>query len=391
MSEDRARSPQLDLPLAGIRVLDLTRNLAGPYCTMALGDLGADVVKVEAPSRGDDTRAWAPFGPAGSTMFAAANRNKRSVVLDLDDEGAVRAVRRLADEADVLVESFRPGSLERRGLGYDDLRASNPRLVYCSISAFGDHGPRRLEPGYDPVVQAASGMMSITGEPDGPPVRLGISPGDLGAGVWATTAILAALYAREHSGRGAHVTTSLFETAAWWLSYHLAGYYATGVEPRRLGSASPAIAPYETFPTGDGELFIAAANDALFRTLCNTLSAPELADDPRFFTNPLRVQNIVELRASLREKLANLSAANWEARLKAEGVPCSAVATVGQFARDPQIEALALLDEGDPPLIRIPVMFEGVRPPTRIPPPALGEHTASVLGCSRWPSPEPAG
>jgi len=353
---------------------------------MVLGDLGADVVKVEKPGSGDDTRAWAPLTPSGeSAMFLAANRNKRSIAVDLDHPDGAAIVAELAARADVFVESFRPGSLERRGLDADALRRANPRLVYCSISAFGHEGPRKNEAGYDPVIQAASGMMSITGEPDGPPVRLGISPADLGAGVWAVVGILNALIQRERTGEGCLVTTSLFETATWWLSYHLVGFLAAGAAPRRWGSASPSIAPYEVFPTADGDLFVAAANDRLFRLLADTLGIPGVADDPRFATNPSRVENVVELRGVIRRQLALRPAREWEALLRSKAIPCSPVASVADFSADPQMNALELLAPvGDPDLERLrlvapPVAYDGRRAVEATRPPGLGEHTSAVL------------
>ena len=277
---------------SGLRVVDLTRNLAGPYCTMLLADLGADVVKIEQPGAGDDTRSWAPplWGGVSAT-FLAANRNKRSLALDLDRPEGVDIVRSLASRADVLVESFRPGSLDRRGLGYEALRELNPRLVYCSVSAYGHDGPLAGRPGYDPVLQAYSGIMSITGESDGPPVRLGIGAIDLGTGLWATIGILASLAAREASGEGSRVETSLYEVATWWLSYHIAGFLGSGVVPHRQGTTASFIAPYEVFETAEGGLMVAAANDRLFAAFVEVLGGPELVDDERFDTNPSRVAN----------------------------------------------------------------------------------------------------
>lgn len=369
--------------LAGVRVVDLTRNLAGPFCTMVLGELGADVVKIESPHGGDDTRAWAPLTEDGeSPMFWSANRNKRSIAVDLDAPEGVAVVRDLVRRSDVVVESFRPGALDRRGLGYEDLAAANPGLIHCSISAFGAVGPRRDEPGYDPVIQAATGIMGITGEPDGPPARLGVGAVDLGAGVWAVVGVLLALGRRERTGRGCRVDTSLFELGAWWLSYHVACFLATGIEPTRHGSASPAIAPYEAFATQDGMLFVAAGNDNLFRTLCDALEVAQLIDDPRFATNALRVENVAALRAILAERLRTRPAGEWEELLKARGVPCSRVASVGDFTRDPQTAALELLvqagDDGRT-LVGTPLRVDGVRPRPQLAPPRLGEHTDAVL------------
>ena len=374
--------------LAGVRVVDLTRNLAGPFCTMVLGELGADVIKIETPRGGDDTRAWAPLTEDGeSPMFWSANRNKRSIAIDLNSPEGVTVVEQLARRSDVVVESFRPGALERRGLGFDSLSAAHPALIYCSISAFGPVGPRSNEPGYDPVIQAATGIMSITGDPDGPPARLGVGAVDLGAGLWAVIGVLLALARRERTGRGCRVDTSLFETGAWWLSYHVAGFLATGLEPARHGSASPAIAPYEAFETREGRLFVAAGNDNLFRTLCAAIELPAVAGDPRFASNALRVENVQALRAVLTERLRSRSASEWEVVLKGHGLPCSHVASVGEFTLDPQVAALDLLvqvdgrrpDREGARLVGTPLLVDGARAAPRLGPPRLGEHTDEVL------------
>jgi crotonobetainyl-CoA:carnitine CoA-transferase CaiB-like acyl-CoA transferase len=246
-------APSVPAPLAGLRVLDLTRNLAGPFCTMILGDLGADVIKIEQPGTGDDTRAWTPPAWQGeSATYLSSNRNKRSVVIDLNQPEGAALVRDLARQSDILVESFKPGSLEKRGLGYDSLRAENERLIYCSVSAFGNVGPQRNRPGYDPVLQAHTGIMHMTGEPEQPGVRLGIGAMDMGASLWLVIGVFSALSARAQHGRGTRIETSLYEIAAWWLSYHMAGYLGSGVDPMRQGSRTPMISPYETFPTRDG-------------------------------------------------------------------------------------------------------------------------------------------
>jgi formyl-CoA transferase/CoA:oxalate CoA-transferase len=315
----------------------------------------------------------------------SANRNKRGIAVDIDRPEGVEIVRALAQRSDVLVESFKPGSLDRRGLGWDDLHRENERLVYCSISAYGQEGPLRDGPGYDPVIQAFSGIMHITGHPDGPPARLGVGALDLGAAMWAAIGIQAALAQRASTGRGARVDTSLLETATWWLSYHLGGYLASGREPERHGTTTGFIAPYETFPTADGEIFVAAANDNLFRSLVAALELPDLLDDPRFVDNPTRVRHRVALRDRIVVRLSTRSAKEWETVLREASVPCTRVRTVGDLAGDEQLRALRLVrplphpDAADLQVVDLPVRIEGERASSWSPPPRIGQHTDAVL------------
>ena len=289
-------------PLAGTSVVDVTSSLAGPTATQLLAALGADVVKVE-PLAGDHARAWGPPFVAGEgAMFLASNAGKRSFAVDLGDPRGLEALLRLADRADVLVQSLRPGTAENHGFGPDIVRARNPRLVYCSIGAFGSRGPLSDQPGYDPLLQAASGIMSVTGEADRPPARVGVSLIDLGTGVWAALGVLAALYERERTGTGRTLELSLYETALSLLASQLVGYLGAGVVPGRQGSAFPQIAPYQVFPTRDGDLMVVAGNDKLFAAFCDVLGVPELTRDPRFLTNPGRVANRAELVALLEER-----------------------------------------------------------------------------------------
>ena len=377
----------LSRSLHGIRVLDLTRNLAGPFCTMLLADLGADVVKIEVPGTGDDTRSWVPPAWNGhSATFLSANRNKRSAAINLDDARGRQLVGELAAGSDVLVESFRPGSLEKRGLGPARLREAHPALVYCSISAYGGTGPKSRMPGYDPVLQAETGIMNMTGHPNGPPARLGIGAIDLGTALWAAVGIQAALANRNAHGIGAYVQASLFETSAWWMSYHLAGYLATGVPPQRQGTGTPFIAPYEAFPTASGEIMVAVGNDRSFQALTSDLGLPDLALDERFRTNAGRVTHKDELRALLRPAFAACTAEVWQQRLAARGIPCSAVTDVADLAAGEQLEALGLLTAFDHPdipdlrLIDTPIRIDGKRAQHRYTPPALGQHTDEILG-----------
>ena len=372
--------------LEGLRVLDLTRNLAGPFCTMLLGDLGADVVKIENPGRGDDTRAWTPPDWGGqSAVYLAANRNKRSLAVDLDGEEGQRIVRALAARADVVVESFRPGSLAKRGLDYPSVAAVNDRVVYCSITAYGGRGPKRDLPGYDPVLQAETGIMDLTGRADEPPVRLGIAAVDLGTALWATIGIQAALAARQATGRGTHVQASLFETSSWWLSYLLAGYLGSGEVPQRRGSAAPFVAPYEVFSTADRDLLLSVGNDALFRTLVHLLDLPELAEDDAYRTNADRVANRDVLHDVLQARFTEHTAAEWQETFRDHGIPSSPVRTVADLAADPQLHALGLLtaiptpEVPDLKLVDVPFTLDDERATHRFPPPGLGEHAVEVL------------
>jgi crotonobetainyl-CoA:carnitine CoA-transferase CaiB-like acyl-CoA transferase len=373
--------------LAGLAVLDLTQNVAGPYCTQILGDLGADVVKVERPGRGDETRAWAPptWGSEGA-LFLAFNRNKRSLALDVKAPAARPVLERLIRRSDVLVQSFRPGSADALGFGVAGSRALNPRLVYCSVTAFGTRGPLREQPGYDPMMQAYTGFMRLTGHPGGPPVRAGTSLVDMGTGMWAALAILAALRERDRTGVGAEITTALFETALAWIPYQLMSYLATGVVPAPQGSGAAMIVPYQAFPTADGWLMITTPTDALFGRLCAALGAPALAGDPRFATNPDRVRNRAELIPRLEALTRPLATGVLLDRLRAAGVTAAPVQTVDQVVTDPQTKASEMLlptpraDIPDLTTVGLPVRFGEARPEVRHPPPRVGEHTLDVLG-----------
>ena len=365
------------LPLAGVRVLDLTSSLAGPTCTEILAALGADVVKVEHPGRGDEARDWGPrFFEGGSVMFFAANAGKRSVGLDLKSAAGLDVLLRLADGAAVVVQSLRPGTAERLGFGPGALRARNPGLVYCTIGAFGHAGPLAAEPGYDPLMQAAAGIMSVTGEPDRPPVRVGVSLIDIGTGVWAALAIVAAL----HEGGGRTLDLSLYETALSLLPYQLTAVLAGEPVPERQGSAFPLIVPYQVFATADGQLMIVAGNDRLFTALCEVLGAHELVSDPRFATNPLRVGHRDELIALLEQLIAGRATAELLDRLRAAGVPASPVLDVADVAAHEQTRALGILQELDGHgTVAPPISVDGERVRFRSPPPRVGQHTAEVL------------
>ncbi len=366
-------------PLAGVRVIDVTGSLAGPHCTEVLGALGADVVKIERPDGGDDTRSWGPpFWDGEGTLFLAANANKRSLALRISEPRGLEALLRLAARADVLVQSLRPGLAERSGFGPDAVRERNPRLVYCSIGAFGRVGPLRDAPGYDPLIQAASGIMSVTGEAGGGPVRVGVSLVDYMTGMWAALGIVAALAERERTGGGATLDTSLYETALGLMSYHLTGFVATGTAPGRLGTEFPLIVPYQAFATRDGHLMVAATNDRLFAALCGVLALAGAPEDPRFATNPARVENRVALRELLADRFATESTETWLERLSSAGVPAAPVQNVAAVVGHPQTEALAMLE----PELRAlghPLNVDGERVRNRTRAPALGDHTRELL------------
>ncbi|MEV6942776.1 CaiB/BaiF CoA-transferase family protein [Streptomyces sp. NPDC051172] len=372
--------------LAGVRVLDLSRILSGPVATMVLADLGAEVIKVEDTKDGDDTRQWAPpYQGDESAYFLAANRNKRGIGVDLKSEQGREFVLRLADRADVVVENFRPGTADRLGLGYGDLSARNPGLVYASISGYGQTGPWASRPGYDAIAQAQSGMMSITGEVGGPPLRPGVATADIGAGMWATIGILAALYSRKSTGRGQHVDVSLLDGQLAWLTYVAGGYFATGKTPGPHGSAHPTIVPYQALPTADGHLMIAAGNDKLFGRLTEVLGVPDLAVDPRFAGNPDRVRHRRTLIPLLEAALARHGSAEWAELLDAAGVPCAPIATVADALSSPQAEARGMVVELDHPTVGqlhavgSPLKLSHTPARIRSAPPLLGQHTDEVL------------
>lgn len=364
-------------PLTGTRVLDLTSSLAGPTATAILGALGADVVKVERPGAGDEARDWGPrFFEGGSVMFFSANAGKRSLALDLKHPRGAETLLRLAEGADVLVQSLRPGAAERLGIGPEDVRARNPRLVYATIGAFGRSGPLAGEPGYDPLLQAAAGIMSVTGEPDGPPVRVGVSLVDIGTGVWAALAVVAALL----EGRGRTLDLSLYETAVALAPYQLTDVLAGGAAPGRSGTAFPLIVPYQVFDTADGALMLVAANDRLWRRTCEVLGAPDLADDPRFATNPLRVANRAELLPLLEALIGTRETEELLAALRAAGVPASPVNDLVAVAADPQLHATGILEEvAGRSVVSPPFTADGERPRYAGGPPLLGQHTREIL------------
>jgi crotonobetainyl-CoA:carnitine CoA-transferase CaiB-like acyl-CoA transferase len=374
------------LPLEGIVVVDLTQNVAGPFCTQILGDLGAEVVKVERPGRGDDARAWAPpWWADESAVFMAFNRNKRSLALDLKRDGGLEVLRRLVARADVFVQSLRAGVVGELGLDFTAARALNPRLVYCSITAFGTRGPLAHLPGYDPLMQAYAGLMSVNGHPDQEPARVGTSIVDMGTGMWAALGILGGLRQRDATGRAVEVTTALFESALMWVSYHAMGYLGSGEVPRPQGSGTAMIAPYQAFPTADGYAMIGAASDALFARLAHALQAPTLAADPRFADNPARVRHRAELVEAISACTRTLKTGELVDRLREAGVPSAPILTVDQVLQEPQTQASGVLVDAPHPRlpdyrsIGLPIQWDGRRPGVRRVPPRLGEHSTDVL------------
>ncbi|MFC0506336.1 CaiB/BaiF CoA transferase family protein [Micromonospora costi] len=365
-------------PLAGLLVADFSRILAGPYATMLLADLGADVVKVESPG-GDDTRTWMPPTREGvSTYYLGINRNKRSVALDLKDPDDLAAARELARRADVMIENFRPGGLARFGLDYDTVAAGNERIVYASISGFGT-GAGADYPGYDLMVQAISGLMSLTGDPDGPPYRAGISVFDVMAGLHASIGILAALHRRGAGGRGQHVEVNLLSSALSGLVNHSSGYVAGGTVPFRMGNAHPSLFPYEPLPTADGELIVIAGNDGQFRKLCQVLGLPDLPDDPRFGRNQDRTANREQLRPLLVERLGKRTKDEWFRDLLAAGVPCAPINTIdGGVALAAELGLDPVVTVGDVPGVRNPITFSDTPARYELPPPGLDEHGEEI-------------
>lgn len=373
-------------PLDGTLVLDFTRVLSGPYCTMQLADLGARVIKIEQPRLGDDTRRWGPpFIGGESAYFLSINRNKESLTLDLKHTHAKRVLAPLIERADVLVENFRPGKMPRLGFGPQQLRAGNARLVYCSISGFGQTGPRASEPGYDAVMQAEAGLMSITGPQDGPPFRLGVAIADMATGLYAAQAILAALLARARTGEGQFIDVAMFDSVAAMLTYQAGIFFSDGTVPRRLGNRHPSISPYDVFDAADGEFVLAVGNDEQFRRLCGVMDQPALAADPRYATNEARVETFASLKEILAPFFARWTRDELVRRLTEAGVPSGSVRSIAEVLEDPQIAArgmvvpLAHPTAGDIAVLGTPLKMSATPGDVRTPPPLLGEHTDAIL------------
>ena len=372
-------------PLKGLKVVDLTRVLAGPFCTMMLGDMGAEVLKIEEPELGDETRGWSPFIGDRSSYFLSVNRNKKSVALDLKSRAGADALRDLVGKADILVENFRPGSLASLGFSYHDLARIHPRLIYCSISGYGQNGPRASLSGYDVVIQGESGFMDVTGSADGEPTRAGVAITDFLAGLYAVQGILLALYDRQRTGLGQHVDIALFDSMLSVMRLPLGILQATGSAPGRIGNDHPSIAPYETLDLRDGKIIVAVGNPRLWKQFCDAIERPGLMTDPRFATNADRVANRTALKADLESAFDRFTLDGLIERLEAHKVPCGRVRTIAEAIADPQVAARNMLPTfflegfGEVATLGTPVKLSRTPAEVSLAPPGLGEHTEEVL------------
>ncbi len=373
-------------PLAGVRVADFSRVLSGPYATMVLGDLGADVIKVEQPGEGDETRTWGPpFAGGESAYFLSVNRNKRSIALDLKRPDHLAVAHRLIERSHVMIENFRPGTAERIGLGFERARALNSSIVYASITGFGETGPSRDRAGYDFIAQAMGGVMSITGEPDGDPQKVGVAIADITSGMFTTIGILAALREAERTGVAKRVHVSLIETQVAWLANQASNLLVGGMNPTRMGNAHPNIVPYRVYRSSDAPFVLACANDGLWRRFCSVVGRDDLGADARFSTNAARVGNRVALEAILDELFATRTRGEWIDMLSAGGIPCGPINTVAEVSADEQVRAIGMVREVPHPTIgsvaqvRSPISIDGEPAPVRAAPPLLGQHSAEIL------------
>ena len=380
------------LPLSGVRVVDLTRVMTGPFCTMMLGDMGADVVKVEQPGRGDDTRHWGPpfvggneHEPGESAYFLSVNRNKRSLALDLKSPAGVAALWRLIERADVVVENFSPGTIDRLGFGYEQVKARKPEIIFASISGFGQSGPSRMRTAYDLIVQGMSGMMSVTGPAGGPPTKLGVPIADLAAGMFTAFAVAGALYGRAQTGQGQYVDASMLAGQVALLTYQAGIYFTTGHVPEPIGNAHPIVAPYDTYQSADGYVNIAVGNDAIWRRFCAAFEREDLAADPRFLTNAGRITNLQALNERIGPMLTTMPSEEIVRRLDAHAVPCGPIYDLAEVMTDPQTRDQELVREvahptlGGVTMAGAPYRLGGAALPARLAPPLLGQHTVEVL------------
>lgn len=393
MDEETTPREEHSGPLAGIRVLDMSRILAGPFCTQLLGDLGADVIKVERPGHGDDTRKWGPpfvTAPDGSVTeesayYLSANRNKRSIAVDMASAEGAETLRKIADRCDVVIENFKVGTMERFGLDYETLSARNPGLVYCSITGFGQTGPNAHKPGYDLVAQAEGGIMSLTGPVEGPPMKVGVAIADVMCGMYAANAVQAALLARQSSGKGQHIDVALMDTQVAWLINEAQNYLVSGIPPVRRGNEHPNIVPYQVFECADGHVAVAVGNDTQFKRFCEAIDRADLAIDPRYANNPSRLEHREGLTAEISVRLRALPRAEVVERLELAGVPTGPIASVPEVFSSEQVAARGMKvsmrhgSGADIDLVGNPLKFSRTPASYRRPPPRLGEHTSEVL------------
>ena len=373
--------------LEGIRVLDLTRALAGPFCTLMLGDQGADVIKIELPGAGDDTRHWGPpFIEGESAYFLSINRNKRSLTLNFKEQEAREIFLKLAADADVIVENFTPGVMSRFGLDYETIKETNPRVVFCSISGFGQDGPYRTRPAYDQIMQGLTGMMSVTGDPGGDPQKVGVAIADIGAGMWAAYAVTTALFHREQSGEGQYIDVAMMDAHVAWLTYQAGGFFATGKAPKRVGNAHPSLVPYQAFMCRDGRyLNVAVGSDRLWERFCQAIDRPDLREHPDYATNGDRVQNRATLVPLLQELFLTRPVDDWAQDLHAASIPCGPINDVAEVFADPQLLHREMRVEMAHPTLGtikqtgIPIKFSQTPGGLDRPPPLLGEHNAEIL------------
>ena len=369
-----------------IKVVDLTRTLAGPFCTMLMGDMGAEVVKIEEPTGGDETRHWTPFVNGESTQFLTFNRNKRSLGINLKESEGLKIVRDLAADADVMIESFRAGTLDRLGLGYEDIKKTNPGVVYCSISGYGRTGPMSDMPGYDLLIQAYSGLMSLTGEPEGSPLRIGFSLVDLFTGMMAYGTILTALRQRDQTGKGQWVESALLDGQVAALSYHATGFMGTGVEPKRMGSGHPSLVPYQSFNSSNGQFIIGCANQGLWERMARAIGQDAMLEDPRYSTNTGRVEHRAECVGELNMIFATNTTDHWVELIVKAGVPCGPINTVSDVVSNPQVLARNMIAEVDHPKVpnlkfpNSPLKLTDSPATIRRVPPMLGQHNEEILG-----------
>ena len=373
-------------PLEGIKVLDLSRALAGPYCTMMLADMGAEVIKIEMPERGDDSRAWSPpFVEGESAYFISVNRNKKSMTLNLKKEKSVEIIHRLINQADVLIENFRPGTMEKLSLSYDEVKEINPKIIYCSISGFGQDGPYRLLPGMDQVLQGMGGLMSITGEPGGPPVKVGVAVADIAGGMFAAYGIVVALFNRETGGKGQMIDLSLLDCQVAWLTYRAGSFFASGEIPKPLGSGHPVIVPYQAFKAKDVYVNVAAGNDQLWQKFCKALGLENIMNEQRFATNAMRVKNREEIIEIIGEVIRTKKADEWLKILTEAGVPCGPIYNMDKIFSDPQVLHREMVKELEHPtagkvkVTGIPSKLSNTPGEILTAPPVLGQHTKEIL------------